>query len=54
MSLFWDHLEVIQEVHEYESHSEKGETSLKNKNYRLKKKVLVRTRWLKIVYTNMK
>lgn len=32
----------------------KGEAGLKNKNYRLKEKNLVRTRWFKIVDTNMK
>lgn len=38
INLFWDHLEVIQQAHEYKSYSEKGETGLRNKNYRLEKK----------------
>lgn len=52
--IFKDHLKEIQQAHEYESHCEKGKAGVKNKNDRLLKKTLVRTKWLKIVYTNMK
>lgn len=45
---------MILQIHAYESHREKEEAGIKNKNYRLEKKILVRTKWLKIVYTNMK
>lgn len=54
INLLWGHLEVTQEAHKYESHQEKVETGIKNKNYRLERKNLGRTRGPKIVHADMK